>query len=120
MDTTQLLDITDHRLLCWRDAICEAMTLGFRVEFLLNLVKDLARAIFGERAIHSMESFSGSDNIRAATKALNLKQCELEHEHGELRALLLARGISPDSAGCVTEAVTRTDWLDTSQDFFQD
>ncbi|CAL8120625.1 unnamed protein product [Prunus armeniaca] len=52
MDTTQLLDITDYRLLCWWDAICEAMTLGFRVEFLLNLVKDLARVVFEERAIH--------------------------------------------------------------------
>ncbi|CAL9004001.1 unnamed protein product, partial [Prunus brigantina] len=30
IDTAQLLDITDHRLLCWRDAVCEAMTLGFR------------------------------------------------------------------------------------------
>ncbi|CAL9018817.1 unnamed protein product [Prunus brigantina] len=107
MDTTQLLDITDHRLLCWWDAICEAMTLGFWVEFLLNLVKDLARVVFGERAIHGMESFSGSDNIRAAAKALNLKPRELENQHGELRALLLAQGISPDSAGCVMEAMTR-------------
>ncbi|CAL9006441.1 unnamed protein product, partial [Prunus brigantina] len=47
MDTMQLLDITDHKLLCWRDAICEAMILGFRVEFLLKLVKNLARAVFG-------------------------------------------------------------------------
>ncbi|PQM42178.1 hypothetical protein Pyn_23291 [Prunus yedoensis var. nudiflora] len=38
MDTMQLLDITDHRLLCWRDAVCEAMTLGFRVDFLMNLM----------------------------------------------------------------------------------
>ncbi|CAL9020550.1 unnamed protein product [Prunus brigantina] len=108
MDTTQLLDITDHRLLCWRDAICEAMTLGFWVEFLLNLVKDLARVVFGERAIHSMESFSGSDNVRAAAKALNLKKRELENQHGELHALLLAQGISSDSASCVMEAVTRS------------
>ncbi|CAL2229584.1 unnamed protein product [Prunus armeniaca] len=55
-----------------------------------------------------MESFSGSDNIRAAAKALNLKQRELENQHEELRALLLAQGISPDSAGCVMEAVTRS------------
>ncbi|PQM35334.1 uncharacterized protein Pyn_23653 [Prunus yedoensis var. nudiflora] len=48
MNTMQLLDITDHRLLCWLGAICEAITLGFRVEFLLNLVKNLARTVFGE------------------------------------------------------------------------
>lgn len=108
MDTMQLLDITDHRLLCWRDAICEALTLGFRIEFLLNLVKDLARAVFGERAIHSMESFSGSEDIRAAIEALILKQRELENQHRELRALLLAQDVSSDSAGCIIEAVTRS------------
>ena len=108
MDTMQLLDITDHRLLCWRDAICEALTLGFRIEFLLNLVKDLARAVFGERAIHSMESFSGYEDIRAAIEALILKQRELENQHRELRALLLAQDVSSDSAGCIIEAVTRS------------
>ncbi|PQM38668.1 hypothetical protein Pyn_11604 [Prunus yedoensis var. nudiflora] len=56
MDTMELLDITDHRLLCWRDAICEAMALGFPVDLLLNLVRDLARAVFGARAIDSMRS----------------------------------------------------------------
>ncbi|KAL6294028.1 hypothetical protein ACE6H2_002170 [Prunus campanulata] len=108
MNTMQLLDITDHRLLCWRDAICEVMTLGFRVEFLLNLVKDLARAVFGGRATRNMESFPGSEGIRVAAKALNLKQRELEDHCRELRALPLARGVSPDGASCVVEAVTRS------------
>ncbi|CAL2266936.1 unnamed protein product [Prunus armeniaca] len=40
--TMQLLDIIDHKLFCWQDAICEAITLGFHMDFLLNLVKDLA------------------------------------------------------------------------------
>ncbi|PQM33572.1 hypothetical protein Pyn_21501 [Prunus yedoensis var. nudiflora] len=84
------------------------MTLGFRVEFLLNLLKDLARAVFGERATRSMESFSGSKDIRAAAEALNLKQRELEDQRRELRALLLAQGVSPDGACCVVEAVTRS------------
>ncbi|CAL9011855.1 unnamed protein product [Prunus brigantina] len=57
MDTMQLLDITDHKLLCWRDAICEAMIMGFRVEFLLKLVKNLARAI------HSMQLSHDSDEV---------------------------------------------------------
>ncbi|KAI5323367.1 hypothetical protein L3X38_032439 [Prunus dulcis] len=74
-----------------RDAICEALTLGFWVEFLLNLVKDLARAVFGARAIHNIESFFGPDEIRAVANALNLKQCEVENQHGELRALLFAQ-----------------------------
>ncbi|CAL2255362.1 unnamed protein product [Prunus armeniaca] len=73
MDTMHLLNITDHRLLFWRDAICEAMTLGFWVEFLLNLVKDLARVVFEARAIHNMESFFGPDEIKVAAEALNLK-----------------------------------------------
>ncbi|PQQ18432.1 hypothetical protein Pyn_23526 [Prunus yedoensis var. nudiflora] len=64
MDTMQLLDITDHKLLCWQDAVCEAMTLGFWVDFLLNLMRDLARAVFGAGAIHSMKSFSGPDESR--------------------------------------------------------
>ncbi|CAL9000093.1 unnamed protein product [Prunus brigantina] len=79
MDTMQLLDITDHKLLCWRDAICEAMILGFRVEFLLKLVKNLARAVFGARAIHGMQSSHDSDEVKAAADALNLKQQELEN-----------------------------------------
>ncbi|CAL9005344.1 unnamed protein product [Prunus brigantina] len=108
MDTVQLLDITDHRLLCWRDAVCEAMTLGFRAESLLNLVKDLARAAFGARAIHNMKSNPGPDEIRAAAEALVFKQRELENKHRELHGLLSAQGVSSDSADCVMEAVTRS------------
>ncbi|CAL8992920.1 unnamed protein product, partial [Prunus brigantina] len=108
IDTTQLLDITDHRLLCWRDAVCEAMTLGFRAEPLLNLVKDLARAAFGARAVHNMKSNPGPDEIRAAAEALIFKQRELENQHKELRGLLSAQGVSSDSADCVMEAVTRS------------
>ncbi|PQQ18157.1 hypothetical protein Pyn_34317 [Prunus yedoensis var. nudiflora] len=108
MDTTQLLDITDHRLLCWRDAICEAMTLGFRVDFLLSLVRDFARAVFGARAVHSMELSSCPNEIRAAAEALSLKQRELENQHRELHALLLAQGVSADGASCVAEATTRS------------
>ncbi|KAL6286135.1 hypothetical protein ACE6H2_010525 [Prunus campanulata] len=107
MDTMELLDITDHRLLCWRDAICEAMTLGFPVDLLLNLVRNLARAVFGARAIDSMRSLPGSDKIKAAADALNLKQRELEDHHREFQALLLARGVSVDSAECVAEAAAR-------------
>ncbi|CAL2238387.1 unnamed protein product [Prunus armeniaca] len=61
MDTMQLLDITDHKLLYWRDAIY----------------------------------------------ALNIKQQELENQRREMHALLLAKGISVDSAECVTEAAAR-------------
>ncbi|CAL8088344.1 unnamed protein product [Prunus armeniaca] len=107
MDTVQLLDITDHRLLCWRDAVCEAMTLGFRAESLLNLVKGLARAAFGARAIHNMKSNPGPNEIRAAAEALVFKQHELENQRRELRGLLSAQGVSSDSADCVMEAVTR-------------
>ena len=108
MDTMQLLDITDHRLLCWRDAICEAIVLGFHVDFLLDLVKSLARAVFGARAIHSMKSSRGSDEVTAAAIALNIKQQELEDQRREMHALLLAKGISADNAECVTEAAARS------------
>ncbi|PQQ02379.1 hypothetical protein Pyn_29882 [Prunus yedoensis var. nudiflora] len=107
MDTIQLLDVTDHRLLYWRDAICEDMTLGSRVDFLLNLMRDLARAVFGAQAIHSMGSFSGPDGIREAAETLNLKQHE-ENQHGELRALLLGQGVSADRASCVAKAAARS------------
>ncbi|KAI5343559.1 hypothetical protein L3X38_011435 [Prunus dulcis] len=107
IDTMRLLDITDHKLLCWRDAIYEAITLGFLVDFLLNLVKDLARAVFGARAIHSMALSHGPDEIRAAANSLNIKQRELEDKHRELHALLLAKGISADNAECVVEAAAR-------------
>ncbi|CAL8091795.1 unnamed protein product [Prunus armeniaca] len=106
MDTVLLLDITDHRLLCWRDVVCEAMTLGFRAECLLNLVKDLARAVFGARAVHNMKSNPGLDEIRVAAEALVFKQHELENQRRELHGLLSAQGVSPDSADCVIEAVT--------------
>ncbi|CAL2239495.1 unnamed protein product [Prunus armeniaca] len=99
MDTMQFLDIT--KLLCWRDAICEAMNLGFQVDLLLNLVRDLARSVFGARAIHSMRSLPGPDEIKTAIDTLNLKQRELETQHQELRALLLAQGVSTDGANCV-------------------
>ncbi|KAI5335098.1 hypothetical protein L3X38_025231 [Prunus dulcis] len=104
----RLLDITDYKLLCWRDAICEAITLGFHVDFLLNPVKDQARAVFGARAIHSMALSHGPDEIRAAANSLNIKQRELEDKHRELHALLLAKGISADNAECMAEAVARS------------
>ncbi|CAL9025804.1 unnamed protein product [Prunus brigantina] len=108
IDTAQLLDITDHRLLCWRDAVCEAMTLGFRAEPLLNLVWDLARAAFGAQAVHNMKSHPSPDAIRAAAEALVFKQRELENQHRELCGLLSAQGVSSDGADCVMEAVTRS------------
>ncbi|CAL8169051.1 unnamed protein product [Prunus armeniaca] len=107
IDTMQLLDITDHKLLCWRDAICEAIILGFHVEFLLKLVKNLEHAVFGAQAIHSMQSSHDSDEVKAAVDALSIKQQELENQRREMHALLLAKGISVDSAECVTEAASR-------------
>ncbi|CAL9030024.1 unnamed protein product [Prunus brigantina] len=107
IDTMQLLDITDHKLLCWRDAICEAMISGFRVESLLKLVKDLARAVFGARAIHNMQLSRDSDEVKAAADTLHIKQQELENQRREMHALLLAKGISANSAECVTEAAVR-------------
>ncbi|CAL9005451.1 unnamed protein product [Prunus brigantina] len=77
MDTMHFLDITDHKLLCWRDAICEAMTLGFQVDLLLKLVRDLARVVFGARAIHSMRSLPGPDEMKIAIDTLNLKQRDI-------------------------------------------
>ncbi|CAL9011502.1 unnamed protein product [Prunus brigantina] len=104
IDTMELLDITDHRLLCWRDAICEAITPGFHVDFLLNLVRNLACAVFGARAIHSMELSHGSDEVKATANTLNIKQQELEDKHRELHALLLSKSVSADNAECVAEA----------------
>ncbi|CAL2237136.1 unnamed protein product [Prunus armeniaca] len=108
IDTMQLLDITDHRLLCWRDAICEAITLGFHVDFLLNLVKSVAHAVFGACAIHSMKSSLGSEEVKDATDTLNLKHRELEDQRRGLHALLLAQGVSADNAECVAEAAARS------------
>ncbi|CAL8089891.1 unnamed protein product [Prunus armeniaca] len=102
IDTMQLLDITDHRLICWRDTICEAITLGFHVDFFLNLVRNLARAI------HRMKSSLGFDKVKPATDALNIKQRELEDQRRELHALLLTKGVSADSAECMAEATTRS------------
>lgn len=108
MDTMQLLDIIDHRLLCWRDVICEAIILGFHVDFLLNLVKNLACAVFGAQAINSMQLLHDSDEVKAAANALNLKQRELENQRREVHALLLTKGISADNAECVIEAAARS------------
>lgn len=108
MDTMQLMDITDHMLLCWRDAICEAMTLGFHVDFLLNLVRNLACAVVGARAIHSMRSLTSFDEVKTAADVLHLKQWELEDKRRELPALLLAKGVSVDNAECVAEAAARS------------
>ncbi|CAL2277068.1 unnamed protein product [Prunus armeniaca] len=104
---TALRALDFHKLLCWRDAICEAMILGFRVEFLLKLVKNLAHVVFGARAIRSMQSSHDSDEVKAAADALNIKQQELENQRREMHALLLAKGISIDSVECVTEAAAR-------------
>ncbi|KAI5350278.1 hypothetical protein L3X38_003169 [Prunus dulcis] len=76
-DTMELLDIINYRLVCWRDAIYEAITLGFHVDFLLNLVRNLARVVFG--AIHSMKLSHGSDEVKAAADALNTKQQQPDH-----------------------------------------
>ncbi|CAL9020717.1 unnamed protein product [Prunus brigantina] len=62
INTLLLLDIIDHRLLCWRDSICEAITLG-----------NLAHAVFGALAIHSMKLSLGSDEVKAVADALNIK-----------------------------------------------
>ncbi|CAL9000939.1 unnamed protein product [Prunus brigantina] len=66
-----------------------------------------SRAIFGARAIHSMALSRGYDEIKAAANSLNIKQRELEDKHRELHALLIAKGVSADSAECVAETTTR-------------
>lgn len=43
-----------------------------------TLLGNLARAVFGARAIHSMKSLLGFDEVKAAADTLNLKQRELE------------------------------------------
>ncbi|PQQ02712.1 uncharacterized protein Pyn_11376 [Prunus yedoensis var. nudiflora] len=98
----------DHRLLHWQDAICEAITLGCHVDFLLDLVRNLARVVFGARAIHSMRSLPGPDEVKVAAEALNFKQQELENQRWQLHALILTKGVSVDGAGCVAEAVARS------------
>ncbi|CAL2230298.1 unnamed protein product [Prunus armeniaca] len=102
IDTMQLLDITDHKLICWRDTICEAITLGFHVDFFLNLVRNLARAI------PRMKSSLGFDKVKPATNALTIKQRELEDQRRELHALLLTKGVFADSAECMAEATARS------------
>ncbi|CAL2271819.1 unnamed protein product [Prunus armeniaca] len=80
---------------------------GFHVEFLLKLVKNLEHAVFGAQAIHSMQSSHDSDEVKAVADALSIKQQELENQRREMHALLLAKGISVDSAECVMEAASR-------------
>ncbi|PQQ02678.1 uncharacterized protein Pyn_38292 [Prunus yedoensis var. nudiflora] len=64
-----------------------------------------------------MRSLPGPDEIKAAADALNLKQRELEDHYCEFQTLLLARGVSIDSAECVAEAAARSS-LKASSVFF--
>ncbi|XP_020412057.1 uncharacterized protein LOC109947070 [Prunus persica] len=80
--------------------ICEAITLGFHVDFPINLVRNLACAVFGVRAIHSMKLSHGSSEVKAAADTLNIKQQELDSQRREVHAFFLAK--------CVTETTTRS------------
>ncbi|CAL8174480.1 unnamed protein product [Prunus armeniaca] len=108
MDTMHLLDITYYKFLCWRDVICEAMPWRFRADFLLNMLKDLACAVFGARAIHRMKSLIGFDGIKVAVDTLSLKQRELEDHCHELHAFLLAKRAAASGAECVVKASARS------------
>lgn len=68
------------------------------------MLKDLACAVFGARAVHSMKSLIGFDGIKAAVDTLSLKQRELEDHCLELHALLLAKGASASGAKCMVKA----------------
>ncbi|KAI5324237.1 hypothetical protein L3X38_033310 [Prunus dulcis] len=63
IDTMQLLDITYHRLLCWRDAICEAITLGFHVD---QSPFGAPRILRNFRRTPQKHTFLGSSSIDAA------------------------------------------------------
>lgn len=78
------------------------------MDFLLNLVRNLAHAVFGARAIHSMKLLLGFDEVKAAADALNRKQRELEDHHQELHTLLLTKGVSVDSVECLAEVAARS------------
>ncbi|ONI14540.1 hypothetical protein PRUPE_4G286200 [Prunus persica] len=80
--------------------ICEAITLGFHVDFPINLVRNLACAVFGVRAIHSMKLSHGSSEVKADADTLNIKQQELDSQRREVHAFSLAK--------CVTETTTRS------------
>ncbi|PQP95958.1 E3 ubiquitin-protein ligase RFWD3 isoform X1 [Prunus yedoensis var. nudiflora] len=52
MDTTPYSDVTDHRLLCWRDAIRDTILLGLHVDFFLDTLKmRLVHAVFEVRGL---------------------------------------------------------------------
>ncbi|XP_034201219.1 uncharacterized protein LOC117638817 [Prunus dulcis] len=88
--------------------ICEAITLGSHVDFFINLVRNLACAVFGVRAIQSMKLSHGSSEVKAAVDTLIIKQQELDKQRREVHALFFAKGISADNAECVTEATARS------------
>ncbi|PQM37165.1 uncharacterized protein Pyn_39921 [Prunus yedoensis var. nudiflora] len=104
MDVTSYSEISDHKLLCWRDTIRDAISYGLQVGFLLDILKmRLARAVFETRAACSAAISIQFLKVGAATQALKLKHQELDSECHKLRELLLEKGISSDNAGYVLE-----------------
>ncbi|KAL6279072.1 hypothetical protein ACE6H2_015953 [Prunus campanulata] len=105
MDVTSYSEISDHKLLCWRDTIRDAISYGLQVGFLLDILKmRLARAVFETRAACGAAISIQSLKVGATTQALKLKHQELDSECHKLRELLLEKGISSDNAGYVLEA----------------
>lgn len=55
-----------------------------------------------------MNSLLGFDGVKAAANTLNLKQRELEDQHRELHAIILAKEVSAYGVECVVEAAARS------------
>ncbi|XP_021826614.1 uncharacterized protein LOC110767396 isoform X2 [Prunus avium] len=105
MDVTSYSEISDHKLLCWRDTIRDAISYGLQVGFLLDILKmRLARAVFETRAACGAAISTQFLKVGATTQALKLKHQELDSECHKLRELLLEKGISSNNAGYVLEA----------------
>ncbi|KAB2614618.1 hypothetical protein D8674_021206 [Pyrus ussuriensis x Pyrus communis] len=98
MEHTSLLELTDHKLLCWRDMISDVAALGVPVGSLIERLEELRDTMFGLQ-LEKKGVLDQFIKVKKLMRALELQLKELEVEKLKLKKLV--RGSSKEIVVCL-------------------
>lgn len=96
MEDLQLSEVTEEKMLKWRDAIKDALRINFKVDFAMEHLKRIARAYFGRIGSQVIQSIDEKLNALYKERAEtydNFKDCMADAE--EFNGKPLSSGLFP-------------------------
>lgn len=99
MEDTSPLELTEHKLLCWQDMICDVAALGVPIGSLVEKLGELCDTVFGLQLENEKGILDLFIKVNKLIRALELQRKELEVEKLKLKKLVC--GSSKEIAVCL-------------------